>query len=75
MNVSLIKHVPGEHNAGLDGGARYREFFGESHYSFDHRGVHFVALDNVYAPSRKSAPSNSRGSRRILRAVQNPRRL
>jgi hypothetical protein len=47
MNVPMIKHVPGEHDAGLDGGALYREFFGESHYSFDHRGVHFVALDNV----------------------------
>jgi 3',5'-cyclic AMP phosphodiesterase CpdA len=47
INVPVIKHVPGEHDAGLDGGALYREFFGESNYSFDHRGVHFVALDNV----------------------------
>ncbi|HEY6370687.1 MAG TPA: hypothetical protein VIX37_08910 [Candidatus Sulfotelmatobacter sp.] len=47
MNVPLIKHVRGEHDAGLDGGALDREFFGDSHYSFDHRGVHFVALDNV----------------------------
>lgn len=47
INVPVIKCVPGEHDAGLDGGALYREFFGESHYSFDHRGVHFVALDNV----------------------------
>jgi 3',5'-cyclic AMP phosphodiesterase CpdA len=47
INAPLIKHVPGEHDAGLDGGELYREFFGESHYSFDHRGVHFVALDNV----------------------------
>src|SRR5579872_725254 len=47
INVPVIKHVPGEHDAGLDGGALYREFFGESYYSFDHRGVHFVALDNV----------------------------
>ena len=47
INVPLIKSVPGEHDAGLDNGALYREFFGETHYSFDHRGVHFVALDNV----------------------------
>ncbi len=47
MNVPLIKHVPGEHDAGLDGGTLYREFLGETYYSFDHRGVHFVALDNV----------------------------
>jgi hypothetical protein len=47
INVPVIKCVPGEHDAGLDSGALYREFFGESYYSFDHRGVHFVALDNV----------------------------
>jgi predicted phosphodiesterase len=42
-----IKVVPGENDAALDGGQLYREHFGETHYSFDHRGVHFVALDNV----------------------------
>ena len=47
MKVGKVMHVPGEHDAGLDGGAMYREFLGESHYSFDHRGVHFIALDNV----------------------------
>ena len=47
INVPVIKHVPGEHDAGLDSGALYREFFGDTYYSFDHRGVHFVALDNV----------------------------
>src|SRR5512147_1352949 len=47
LHVPAIKCVPGEHDAGLDGGLLYRETFGESHYSFDHRGVHFVALDNV----------------------------
>jgi len=47
MNVSTVKHVPGEHDAGLDGGAMYRDFLGETYYSFDHRGVHFIALDNV----------------------------
>lgn len=47
MNVPIIRHVPGEHDAGLDSGGLYREVFGETFYSFDHRGVHFVALDNV----------------------------
>jgi 3',5'-cyclic AMP phosphodiesterase CpdA len=47
MNVPVIKHVPGEHDAGLDGGALYRDFFAETYYSFDDRGVHFIALDNV----------------------------
>src|SRR5205807_3976597 len=32
---------------GLDGGDVYRNAFGESTYSFDHRGVHFIGLDNV----------------------------
>lgn len=42
-----LLYVPGEHDAGLDGGAIFREQFGETHYSFDHKGVHFIALDNV----------------------------
>ena len=47
LQVPLIHSVPGEHDAGLDGGKLFRDVFGETHYSFDHRGVHFVALDNV----------------------------
>jgi hypothetical protein len=47
LRVGKVMHVPGEHDAGLDGGALYREFFKETYYSFDHRGVHFIALDNV----------------------------
>ena len=38
---------PGEHDAGLDGGELFRSIFGPTSYSFDHRGVHFIALDNV----------------------------
>src|SRR5206468_2883909 len=30
-----------------DDGAAYRELIGPTHYAFDHRGVHFIALDNV----------------------------
>jgi 3',5'-cyclic AMP phosphodiesterase CpdA len=47
--AAQIKLVPGENDAALDGGDRFREFIGPTHYSFDHRGVHFVALDNVSA--------------------------
>jgi len=36
-------------DAALDGGDMFREFMGPTHYSFDHRGVHFIALDNVSA--------------------------
>jgi hypothetical protein len=47
LRVKKRMHVPGEHDAALDGGVLFRENFGETHYSFDHRGAHFVALDNV----------------------------
>ena len=47
LKTRAIHTVPGENDAALDGGVLYREHFGESHYSFDHKGVHFVALDNV----------------------------
>ena len=47
LRVKKRFHVPGEHDAALDGGTLFRENFGDTHYAFDHRGVHFVALDNV----------------------------
>ena len=42
-----VHFMPGEHDAAADGGATYRELFGPSRYSFDHKGIHFIALDNV----------------------------
>jgi len=47
IKAAKLHFVPGEHDAALDGGILYREHFGETSYSFDYRGVHFVALDNV----------------------------
>ena len=47
LRVKKRFHVPGEHDAALDGGTLFREHFGETHYAFDHRGVHFVGIDNV----------------------------
>ncbi len=47
LKVKDRRFIPGEHDAGLDGGVLFREQFGQTHYAFDHRGVHFVALDNV----------------------------
>jgi hypothetical protein len=48
-----IRFLAGEHDASLDNGAAWKEFFGETHYTFDHKGVHFIALDNVSDPSGK----------------------
>lgn len=45
-----VRFMPGEHDAAADGGTIYREIFGPSRYSFDHEGIHFVAIDNVSDP-------------------------
>jgi len=50
LKVQDIHFIPGEHDASLDAGAAFKEFFGDTHYSFDHKGVHFIALDNVSDP-------------------------
>jgi hypothetical protein len=42
-----VRFMPGEHDASLDNGQAWKEFFGPSTYSFDHKGVHFIAIDNV----------------------------
>ena len=45
-------YVPGEHDTAMDDGAVYRERFGKGTlgsgwYSFNHKGVHFIGLNNV----------------------------
>jgi 3',5'-cyclic-AMP phosphodiesterase len=45
-------YVPGEHDTATDDGALYRERFGKGTvgggwYSFTHKGVHFIGLNNV----------------------------
>jgi 3',5'-cyclic AMP phosphodiesterase CpdA len=53
LNVKTHHYLPGEHDAALDQGAAFKELFGATHYSFDHKGVHFIALDNVSEPGSK----------------------
>src|SRR6266571_4145681 len=48
-----VRFMPGEHDASLDSGAAYKELFGATHYTFDHKGVHFIALDNVSDPAAR----------------------
>jgi 3',5'-cyclic AMP phosphodiesterase CpdA len=50
LKVRDIHYLAGEHDAALDGGKAFREFFGPTRYTFDHKGVHFIALDNVSDP-------------------------
>jgi 3',5'-cyclic AMP phosphodiesterase CpdA len=51
LKVQTVRFMPGEHDASLDRGEAFSEFFGQTHYSFDHKGVHFIALDNVSDPA------------------------
>src|SRR5215467_13750334 len=47
LKIETQRLLPGEHDAAPDAGAAFKEHFGPTHYAFDHKGVHFVALDNV----------------------------
>ena len=51
LKVKDVKFMPGEHDASLDRGKAFSEFFGATHYAFDHKGLHFIALDNVSDPA------------------------
>jgi 3',5'-cyclic AMP phosphodiesterase CpdA len=51
LKVKNVHFMPGEHDASLDHGEAYQEFFGKTHYTFDHQGVHFIVLDNVSDPT------------------------
>ena len=48
-----VRFMPGEHDASLDNGAAFIENFGATHYAFDHKGVHFVVIDNVSDPAAR----------------------
>lgn len=50
LRAKTLHFMAGEHDAALDRGEAYQQHFGELHYSFDHRGVHFIVLDNVSDP-------------------------
>lgn len=51
LKTKDVRFMAGEHDAALDRGEAYREFFGDLHYTFDHKGIHFIVLDNVSDPT------------------------
>jgi len=53
LNNRNLHFMPGENDASLDNGQAWKEFFGPSYYSFDHKGVHFVTIDNVSDPAAR----------------------
>lgn len=51
LNVP-VRYFAGEHDASLDRGEAYQELFGETlRYTFDHKGIHFIVLDNTSDPA------------------------
>jgi len=42
-----VHYVMGEHDYYLDLGEHWRKRLGAEHYSFDHKGVHFVVLNSI----------------------------
>ncbi len=50
LSLSDLRFVPGAHDVEDDGGASFREAFGETYYSFDQKGVHIIALDSATEP-------------------------
>ncbi len=57
LKTGNVRFMPGEHDASLDGGVAYKEFFGDLNYTFDHKGIHFIALDNVSDPRARLGDS------------------
>ena len=53
LKVKPVHFMAGEHDASLDRGAAFKEYFGDTFYTFDHKGVHFIAIDNVSDPGAK----------------------
>jgi 3',5'-cyclic AMP phosphodiesterase CpdA len=51
LQAKDVRFMAGEHDASLDRGEAYHEFFGDLHYTFDHKGIHFIVLDNVSDPT------------------------
>ncbi len=50
LNTKAQYYMPGEHDAAFKQGKIYQEHFGQTHYSFNHKGIHFAAIDNVSDP-------------------------
>ena len=72
LKVKDVRFMPGEHDASLDNGKAFKEFFGATHYTFDHKGVHFIVVDNVSDPMaadrrRAAGVARARISRRSRR--------
>ncbi|MBI3649589.1 MAG: metallophosphoesterase [Acidobacteria bacterium] len=51
LRAKTVYFMAGEHDAALDKGEAFQERFGKLNYTFDHKGVHFIVLDNASDPA------------------------
>lgn len=75
LNVKTVRFIPGEHDASLDRGQAYKEFFGETHYGFTHKGVNFVTVDNVSDPGSAIGEDQLQWLARHLDTLDKSKRL
>ncbi len=56
LKVPKVYYFAGEHDASLDRGEAYQEVIGGPlYYTFDHKGIHFIVLDNTLRPGAASS--------------------
>ena len=52
LRVPKVYYFAGEHDAALDRGEAYQQIIGGPlYYTFDHKGIHFIVLDNTSDPA------------------------
>jgi predicted phosphodiesterase len=52
LKVPKVHYFAGEHDASLDRGEAYQEIIGGPlYYTYEHKGVHFIVLDNTSDPA------------------------
>ncbi len=75
LKVKNIKYLPGEHDAALDKGKAFKEFFGKTNYIFDYKGVHFIAIDNVSDPTSSIGDDQLKWLRGVLKKLNKNARI
>jgi plastocyanin/Icc-related predicted phosphoesterase len=75
LKVKNVRFLPGEHDAALDKGKAYREYFGKSYYTFDHKGIHFIVIDNVSDPTSSIGKEQLRWLGAVLKKYKKDSRI
>ena len=75
LKVKNIKFLAGEHDAALDNGKAYKEFFGKTYYTFVHKGIHFIAIDNVSDPTSSIGEVQLKWLRGVLKKLNKKARI